>query len=170
MKSKRCILVALSLVLVNSVLANSKALRSEFVDTLVTTYLHIQQGLAGDSLEKAQSAAASLIEISKAGSDAEDAQATLQSLEQSSHRVAVAEGIEAARTAFSELSKAFQTLVEHVGTTGKVKLYLGQCPMALNYQGATWVQDAEKVSNPYFGASMLTCGSTRPFGRDVVAK
>lgn len=162
MKTKRYILLALSLLLGQSAFAHSKALTPEFVDTLVTPYLHIQQGLAGDSLDKTKSAATSLMESLKTGPDAEDAQATLQSLDQSSQRIAVAEDIETARAAFYALSKEFQSLVEHVGTTGKVKLYLGQCPMALNYQGATWVQGVEKVSNPYFGASMLTCGSTRP--------
>lgn len=32
------------------------------------------------------------------------------------------------------------------------------CPMAFDYEGATWLQSDEEVRNPYFGAAMLGCG------------
>ena len=31
--------------------------------------------------------------------------------------------------------------------------------MAFNNRGARWLQDSSAIRNPYFGASMLTCGS-----------
>ena len=31
--------------------------------------------------------------------------------------------------------------------------------MALDNQGATWLQETAQTQNPYFGASMLRCGS-----------
>ena len=40
------------------------------------------------------------------------------------------------------------------------------CPMAFGNTGATWLQSDPKISNPYFGASMLRCGEVRRQLRD----
>ncbi len=39
-------------------------------------------------------------------------------------------------------------------------LYVQQCPMANNNQGAVWLSKEKDIRNPYFGAAMLKCGST----------
>ena len=39
-------------------------------------------------------------------------------------------------------------------------LYVQQCPMANNNQGAVWLSTEKNIRNPYFGAAMLKCGST----------
>jgi hypothetical protein len=31
--------------------------------------------------------------------------------------------------------------------------------MAFDFRGASWLQASEKVANPYFGESMLRCGT-----------
>jgi hypothetical protein len=38
------------------------------------------------------------------------------------------------------------------------KLYVQYCPMADDFNGASWLSYEDKILNPYFGASMLTCG------------
>jgi Cu(I)/Ag(I) efflux system membrane fusion protein len=35
------------------------------------------------------------------------------------------------------------------------------CPMALDNQGADWLQKDPELRNPYFGSMMLRCGSTQ---------
>jgi membrane fusion protein, copper/silver efflux system len=40
----------------------------------------------------------------------------------------------------------------------KSTLYVQHCPMANKDQGADWLSLNENILNPYFGASMLTCG------------
>jgi len=41
------------------------------------------------------------------------------------------------------------------------ELYVAHCPMALNDKGASWVSNSKEIRNPYFGESMLTCGSVK---------
>jgi len=40
-------------------------------------------------------------------------------------------------------------------------LYLQFCPMAFDYEGATWISREREVMNPYFGDEMLHCGVVR---------
>lgn len=40
-------------------------------------------------------------------------------------------------------------------------IYYQYCPMANSGKGAFWVSEKEKVSNPYMGKKMPTCGSTK---------
>ena len=38
-------------------------------------------------------------------------------------------------------------------------LYVQKCPMANNNQGAVWLSTEKDIQNPYYGDTMLTCGS-----------
>ncbi len=65
--------------------------------------------------------------------------------------------IERLRSAFEfisdgmiDMTKAFSPLSE--------TLYVQYCPMAFNNKGADWISRDVDIKNPYFGASMLTCG------------
>jgi hypothetical protein len=63
------------------------------------------------------------------------------------------------RTAFYPLSTL---MIDYAKTTSlKNDLYIMHCPMAFNDTGADWLQNSEKLYNPYFGSRMLTCGSTK---------
>ncbi len=39
-------------------------------------------------------------------------------------------------------------------------IYVQHCPMADTNQGADWLSQKQKISNPYFGSAMLSCGET----------
>ncbi|AGA78684.1 RND family efflux transporter, MFP subunit [Echinicola vietnamensis DSM 17526] len=51
-------------------------------------------------------------------------------------------------------------LLDAFGGQGK-KLFKDYCPMAKNDQGAYWLSEFEEIKNPYFGASMLSCGEIK---------
>ena len=68
--------------------------------------------------------------------------------------------LEAQRTAFAPLSKAFYQSIQQFGVTG-LDAYYQYCPMANDNQGAYWLSDTEKIRNPYFGDKMMTCGSVK---------
>jgi membrane fusion protein, copper/silver efflux system len=70
--------------------------------------------------------------------------------------VAEAEDIKAARAAFAPLSEAVIALVKADPSAHDVKL--AYCSMAK----ASWLQKEEKIRNPYYGPSMLSCGEFRP--------
>ena len=71
---------------------------------------------------------------------------------------AAATKIEPARGDFALLSEQIAVLAASFGGPGRA-VYRLQCPMAFSNRGATWLQGAPDVRNPYFGAAMLECGS-----------
>ncbi|MGI9012850.1 MAG: efflux RND transporter periplasmic adaptor subunit [Phycisphaerales bacterium] len=67
--------------------------------------------------------------------------------------------IEQARTSFETLSEALVNLQNRFGHYGARSHYLMHCPMAFDNAGADWLSRVDEINNPYFGASMLRCGS-----------
>ena len=55
---------------------------------------------------------------------------------------------------------AMQGVAETIGTGMNEDLLIMHCPMAFDDAGASWLQLSPKLANPYFGASMLRCGTT----------
>lgn len=92
-------------------------------------YEKVRAALAADDLASAKKAAADL------GSDGSD--------------VTAADKIAAARAGFAKLSDRAITLAK-----GQPGYFVVNCPMVKK----DWVQTSEKISNPYAGKEMLTCG------------
>lgn len=65
--------------------------------------------------------------------------------------------IEAVRMNFIEISKSMIAIAESFGPLATA-IYIQHCPMAYSNQGADWLSREKEIRNPYFGASMLTCG------------
>lgn len=63
------------------------------------------------------------------------------------------------RKLFHVISNEMIQLVKHFGVGQTV--YLQFCPMAADNQGAYWLSNEKKVRNPYYGASMLSCGQVK---------
>ncbi|SFU54253.1 membrane fusion protein, Cu(I)/Ag(I) efflux system [Pustulibacterium marinum] len=61
------------------------------------------------------------------------------------------------RKLFIPISENIITLAQTFGATETA--YVQFCPMADNNKGAYWLSDETEIKNPYFGASMLTCGN-----------
>jgi hypothetical protein len=40
-------------------------------------------------------------------------------------------------------------------------IYIDHCPMYNDNKGADWISKESGIKNPYYGAMMLTCGSTK---------
>lgn len=75
-------------------------------------------------------------------------------------KISNAADIEVQRTAFAALSADFIEKVKASGVnTGEV--YVEYCPMAMNDKGASWLSNEKDIKNPYYGASMLTCGELK---------
>lgn len=117
---------------------------------VVASYLKIQAALAGDTLEGVQPAAKVLTgEAAKMGMAGEE-------VVKAARAVAAATDIKEARAAFGPLSDAVIAIVKADPATHDVKL--AYCAMA----NASWLQKEEKIRNPYYGSSMLTCGEFQP--------
>lgn len=104
----------------------------------LTQYEAVRAGLAADDLAAAKKAAGTI---------------TLAPAAESAKKLAAADALPAAREAFKSLSKHALTIAK-----GQPGYYHANCPMVANDEG-NWVQTSRKINNPYFGKSMLTCGS-----------
>lgn len=112
-------------------------------------YVKIQAALAGDSLVGVPEAAAAISAAVKASASKLPA-----SLATEAETVAKAHDLKAARDAFKSLSA---TLITAAAETKSGRYFEAYCPMA----AASWIQVGRHIANPYYGASMLTCGEVR---------
>jgi len=111
----------------------------------------IQSALAADSLEGVPVAAKALVDAAKSSEGAIPESAVSQAED-----VAKASDLEAARAAFKPLSDTMiSALVARDEESGQY--YEAFCPTA----DAAWIQAGKEVANPYYGASMLQCGTIR---------
>ena len=60
------------------------------------------------------------------------------------------------RKHFADLSKEFYQMLKQM-KINNADLFYQYCPMADAY----WVSEETKITNPYFGKKMLSCGSTK---------
>ena len=134
---------------------------------MVRSYLNVQTALAQDDAAAAgESARKALEELAKVdmalvtGKDHVDWMKDAGELKSLLSAVAGAEGIEPARTKFALLSEQVAATLSRFGVPDG-KLYKAWCPMAFDNRGASWIQDQEEISNPYFGATMLRCGEVK---------
>ena len=113
-------------------------------DGLAAPYLHIQLALANDSMAAAGTLAA---EAAALGDPARAIAAAARAL-------AAAEDLKTARAVFGPLSDALIAYGEEVGFG---ELRVAYCPMARK----SWVQKGAEILNPFYGSSMLDCGTFR---------
>ncbi|MBZ9652185.1 efflux RND transporter periplasmic adaptor subunit [Psychroflexus montanilacus] len=67
-------------------------------------------------------------------------------------------GIDDLRDTFIQLSEDIIAMAKASNPNGDA-IYIQQCPMADRGEGARWLSFSKEVKNPYYGASMLKCGS-----------
>jgi hypothetical protein len=68
--------------------------------------------------------------------------------------------MDGARQDFGYLSKVVIELLQEEPSLQK-NVYLFECPMAQDYK--YWIQNQQKINNPYMGSQMLECGTTASF-------
>ena len=125
------------------------------LEDLIKSYLPLSKALADDAPVKAQTAAR---EFSKAS-------AQLPLPEQAKffreHADNLAEGseIEKQRELFQMISNRLISLVRSHGLDQVGSAYVVHCPMVAQGKGGDWLSNVPEVLNPYFGDTMLNCGS-----------
>jgi hypothetical protein len=129
----------------NTVKENNEAL-----NVVLAGYFDVKDALVKDDAAKAKEAAAALAD--KTGEYSDELNASLQA-------ISGTDDIEEQRVAFEKLSEDMYAVAkaDHGGKT----IYKQFCPMAFDDKGAFWLSDNKEILNPYFGASMLRCGSVK---------
>ncbi|MFG0273518.1 MAG: efflux RND transporter periplasmic adaptor subunit [Phycisphaerales bacterium] len=135
-------------------------------------YFAVQEALADDDLEAFRQSARSLHDAVRAIDGAAPASwpelrdRFLTSAEHVDHFASLDE----ARVPFEAWSMAALELEARYGHAGDATHYEAYCPMAFDFEGASWLQRADEIDNPYFGDMMLRCGEIRrvfaPVGGD----
>lgn len=118
-------------------------------------YEAIRQSLIADSVEgvaqHAKELAAGAAQLAdQAGSD--DERALMREIADASKALAAATGLEPTRDAFYAVSKPLVRYRELAEGDKPIVVY---CSMAKK----SWLQPAGPIGNPYYGSSMLRCGS-----------
>ena len=127
-------------------------------------YFNLKNALVNDNAASAatgaKAMAASLQQLDKSYFTADQKKAydaIEKGLKDHVTQIAASNDIKVQRTHFVDLSSNVYELVKAFGA-GKT-VYHDYCPMANDDKGALWVSEINDIKNPYFGASMLTCGS-----------
>lgn len=136
------------------------------LEPIYQLYFTMQQALAADDLAGAIEQSARLRSLANGIDETLVRGAArntwLDSLEQINVGTAgldTSSSIEQARSSFRTLSNALIEVQRNFGHRGDAVHYEMHCPMAFG-DGASWLQMSEALRNPYYGASMLTCGTT----------
>jgi len=134
---------------------------------MLDSYLALQLALSKDDLEAARKAFGEVAQNASSfqprGPElARDAWKKLgPALAQQALAGKKAADIEAARHIFESVSRWVIQAVQRFGNPASETVRLSFCPMAAGSKGAYWLQRADSIENPYFGASMFTCGEIR---------
>jgi hypothetical protein len=129
----------------------SSVIAADVPKELVDAYLHVQSALAADRVDGVGVQAKAIETAATAlGKDADRIAAGAKKLQ-------AATEIAAARTAFGELSEALVGYVEKTKSDLGTDVRVAFCPMA----NKPWLQKEKEIKNPYYGASMISCGSFR---------
>jgi len=122
---------------------------SDAMEAIVRSYLDVQSRLASDKVEGiAPAARAIAAQAARMGEGGAAIAKSAQALEQ-------AADIKAARKAFGDLSDAVIAAAKAEGWKDLPDVKVAFCPMA----NRSWIQKEDSIRNPYYGTSMLTCGS-----------
>jgi hypothetical protein len=127
-------------------------LKDSYAEVPLDQYLRIKDALVSSNPAEAQAAAKHLDSLWTTNSPGDQ-------LLSSVRQIASTSDLAAQREAFYSLTQAY--LVSLESKPGEDTLYLQFCPMAFDFEGATWISREKVVMNPYFGDEMLNCGVVR---------
>ncbi|TSA31705.1 MAG: efflux RND transporter periplasmic adaptor subunit [Porphyromonadaceae bacterium] len=133
---------------------------------MYSAYKELKNAFVNSDVKKASAAAGHItdklkkVDMNLIGQDQMDSWMDhVKTLESESQRIIKSSDIDQQRQSFSVISNVLYKVLKSYGTSEPV--YYQYCPMAFNNKGAYWLSESDKISNPYFGQSMLTCGETR---------
>jgi Cu(I)/Ag(I) efflux system membrane fusion protein len=137
---------------------------SEQLTAVVESYFLIKNNLVKDQMptNAVQTLTQALAKVSTDGTGKDNAKwgKIKSGLTEATAKIKASKDIASARTHFSSLSTQVIKLTETYKLNTAV-VYKDYCPMAFDNKGGYWLSETEDIKNPYFGASMLTCGEVK---------
>lgn len=137
------------------------------ITSVADAYFLVKNNLVKDNLSEAQKSLSTLdqnlgkVNMNLVKGEAHDLwMGMLSGLKDAKTKMANTKDLEEARKHFSMLSFHMLEVTETFGLN-KAVVYKDYCPMAFGDQGAYWLSEQKEITNPYFGASMLSCGEVK---------
>ena len=137
----------------------------EHLDAFVSVYLEVQRDLSRDKFSQSTRQSSALKEHLRQTQadwmeeeDREEWRRLSAQLDQGAERFSGAEGLNAARSGFRQISESLVAILRRWGSGKRRPLLVYYCPMAFEGRGGRWLQSAEGVENPYYGSRMFACG------------
>jgi hypothetical protein len=131
--------------------AKAPASSTEMSRAVVDPYLKIDAALASDSIEGVKAHAGEVATAATALG------AFGVAISTSAVQLAAAGDLADARVKFGVLSEALDAYMSAQHLTPPAGIRVAFCPMLMK----PWLQEDGPLRNPYYGSSMLTCGSFR---------
>jgi Cu(I)/Ag(I) efflux system membrane fusion protein len=125
------------------------------LEKIIEAYLPLSKALADDAPDKAQATARAFSKASGKISLTDDA----EYLETNASKLAGEGDIKKQRVIFQNISNRLISLVRSYGLDQVGSAYVVHCPMVADGEGGDWISNVPEVLNPYFGDTMLNCGS-----------
>ena len=137
------------------------------LNNLFDSYITLKESLVNDSPKESKTAASKILDNLKlvdmkllSSNEAHKHWMLLEKeIKQSSLAISNSKNIDEQRNHFRHLSSHLIKSLKLFGINKKV--FVEFCPMANNNKGAFWLSTKEKISNPYYGQKMLTCGEIK---------
>ncbi len=125
----------------------------EAIHKIYSQYLLIKRALVNSNAKTVQEEAKKLEAIIEESLDAKQLKATVK-------LIGLTKEIKKQRDFFVTLTAETEKLISNASiTSGEV--YKQFCPMAFDGEGGYWLSNSKEVRNPYYGNSMLKCGSVK---------
>lgn len=151
---KYIITAVFTLFSVISISAQSKS--DAQVSKLYQNYIAIKSALASDDADKASKAASEFIKTASAIDYKMVSEGNLNILRKDATLISDARTITAQRETFYNLSDNMIALTKEFKLSEK-PIFVQYCPMA----DGSWLSDEKQIVNPYYGSSMLSCGTVK---------
>ena len=126
------------------------------ISKLYQNYLNIKTALATDNSDEASKAANTFIKSASMVDYKVLSEGNLDVLRKNASKIADSRSIETQRESFKGLSQNMIAMTKNFKLSDK-SVFVQYCPMA----EASWLSSEKEIKNPYYGKSMLTCGSLK---------
>lgn len=126
------------------------------ISKLYQNYLNIKTALATDNSDEASKAANLFIKAASMVDYKVLSEGNLDVLRKNASKIADSRSIETQRESFNGLSQNMISMTKNFKLSDK-SVFVQYCPMA----EASWLSAEKEIKNPYYGKSMLTCGSVK---------
>lgn len=158
--------IIIALLLAVAPFANKAIAHEQPIGKVLTAYFNLKNALTSDDYKTARASAKTMLDeigkVSMTDMSKEQHEVWMKyskKLSYDAQHISETDEIDHHREHFVTLSKNMIAVTKVFPS--EESLYVQFCPMANDGKGANWLSEKEKISNPYLGKKMPTCGSTK---------